>query len=1660
MSYVFISYSKKDKVYTDQLVDQLFNEGFDVWLDRGSLFPSENWWTAIVHAVWGCEAFIVVLSSNSDSSDYVQREIAVAERRGKPLFPILLDGTLSTPNWNFFLRTQVEDVSRDQNLPGSAFYQRLSLICKPHAGHGSYVDNIPEVQSGSLEDREALQAALVAAPLPEPSSTSTTTVTIATDIIHKENKFLKILGEGGMGTVWLAYQTRVNREVAIKVIKTQHANSPDFIRRFEYEAQLVARLEHPNIVPLYDFWREPDGAFLVMRFLRGGSLQDRFEAGAQSPQKVLSWLSQITSALALSHRQGIVHRDIKPANILFDEAGNAYLADFGLAKQIGHDDEAEASGSFGYAAPEQLRGIETTELADIFSLGVVLYELLTGQRGFASPDWLLRVLNDPLPDIRETMPSLPETLNFVIQRATAKDPDDRYESATILLNAYHDALDIDVPLDPIELDVTTEFDFTLDIPNPYKGLRAFQEADAGEFFGRATLIERIVQRLSQPESEARFLAVIGPSGSGKSSVVKAGLIPALRQDAIPGSANWFVIDVFPGARPFEELEAELLRIAVNPPGSLLEQLKAEHGISRAIKRILPDDDNIELLLVIDQFEELFTQTPEDIREAFLTGLLDALDDPRSRLRVVITLRADFYDQPLYYRDFGELLRKRTEVVLPLNDTELQDAIVTPAEIAGAHFESGLVETIVNDVGNEPGILPLLQYALTELYDKRDGRMLTHSAYHALGGITGAIAKRADEEFERVDGTNQDVVRQIFLRLVTLGEGTEDTRRRVRRSELGDTSAIQSVLDAYSHARLLTGDRDPETREATIEVAHEALIRTWERLHAWIENSREDLRIQRRLTLATREWVDAGEDPGFLAIGARLAQFEAWRTETDLKLNIREQAYLDASLHDRDAREAREEARKAHELFLQQQASNRLRYLAGVLIAGIFIAFALSLFAFDQRGAAQTNASNAQTQASIALVERDRADQSARIAQSREIAVQALVALDDNEVDRALLLSAEAFRIADTYEARNSLLTSLVASPRLITMMHGHNDDVWSVAFSPDGQRIASGSKDQSISVWDATIGEAVFDPLVGHTGFVHSVAFSPDGSRIASASSDGSIMLWDANTGNPIGLPLVGHGDEVWSLAFSPDGQLLASGAEDGQIILWDVASGESIGEPFDAHLDNVYALAFSPDGETLASGGGDNLIRLWDVGSQQPIEALIDHTNWVLSVAFSPDGRLLASGSADNTIRLWDVQTRQPIGTPLTDHTDWVRSVDFSPDGEQLVSGSVDGFVLLWDVETSIVVDGWRTEDRNGVWSVGFSPDGQNIVTGGTDNTVVLWSTESRYVSDDRFSNHTGIVYDIGFNSALQQFVSAGSDGTLIMRTTADLGVSDDVSFNVSDVISVGMNLDAGIVAFGAIDGSITLWDIESRQQLGQPLLGHTSLVFDLAFSPDGNSLASGDDEGVIMLWDVQSGQPMGEPLMGHSQGIQALAFNPNGDTLASPGKDNTIILWDTETRQPIGESLTLHNDRILDLTFSLDGRLLASGDRMGQIIVWDMDGEQPPLQLTAPDDEVFSLAFSPDSQILASAGRNQTIVLWDMNNYGILGQPLRGHTAWIESLMFSADGNLLASGDRDGAVIVWDLNIDSWIARACRLANRNLTQIEWERFIPDEAYRTTCSP
>jgi len=499
-----------------------------------------------------------------------------------------------------------------------------------------------------------------------------------------------------------AVQPAVSREVAVKVIRHKYADDPEFIRPFEAEAQVIARLEHPYIVPLYDYWREPDGAYLVMRLLRGGNLLTSLESGPWDIESTIKMVDQVTSALAVAHRQGVIHRDIKPANILLDEAGNAYLSDFGIAKQMAGDLHLTAAGAImgtpDYISPEQLRDEVVGPPSDIYSLGAVLYETLSDERPF--PDVpvamiIQKQLHEPIPPVSASRPDLPPQIDVVLQRATAKQPADRYDNALALAEAFRQAARGVGGEQPVVLDAAVPA--VVEMINPYKGLRAFRETDAADFFGREKLVEQLIERFC----ESRFVAVVGPSGSGKSSVVKAGLIPALRQGAIKGSEKWFIAEMVSGSHPLEELELALLPVAVDPPPDLLEPMqKDERGLLRTIRRILPGEDGAELLLVIDQFEELFTLIEDEERRAFfLDSLLAAITAPHSPLRVVITLRADFYDRPLQIQPLGQWIKENTEVVLPMTADELAWAVQEPARRAGVGIEDGLTPAIVADVIN-------------------------------------------------------------------------------------------------------------------------------------------------------------------------------------------------------------------------------------------------------------------------------------------------------------------------------------------------------------------------------------------------------------------------------------------------------------------------------------------------------------------------------------------------------------------------------------------------------------------------------------------------------------------------------------------------------------------------------------------------------------------------------------------------------------------------------------------------------------------------------------------------------------------------------------------------------------------------------------------------
>ncbi|MGD9700819.1 MAG: extracellular solute-binding protein [Acidimicrobiia bacterium] len=736
------------------------------------------------------------------------------------------------------------------------------------------------------------------------------------------------IGEGAFGVAYRAYQPAVGREVAIKVIRPELANDPGFIRRFQAEAQLVARLEHPHIVPLYDYWREPDAAYLVMRLMRGGSLANVLEDRALSPAQTTTMIDQLGNALQTAHRSGVVHRDIKPANILIDDEGNAYLSDFGIA--VGGDggtsDAPSVRSTLGapYASPEQLDRDEVTATSDIYSLGVVAAQALTGLRG----------------EVEQIRGALPPPVLRVIDRATDVDAAKRYQSVDAFVTDLHETLSGGAGGRR-----ATRPEAVVTVANPYKGLRAFDATDALDFHGRERLVERLIARLGQSGVRSRFIAVVGPSGSGKSSVVMAGLLPAIRRGAVPLSGSWFTIEMTPAPHPFEELEDAMLGISVDPPASMLEQLAGEEGLQRALHRVLPNDGS-QLLLVIDQFEELFTQVDAATADRFLATLVSAVTDDRSRVHVVVTLRADFYDRPLQHRGLGELLREGTEVITPMTPHELERAITGPAERHGITFEPALVAELVREVVDRAGALPLLQYTLTELFDRRHGVRIDHAAYEQLGGVSGALATRAEGLLAGLGNEAHDVARQVLLRLVTFGEGADETRRRVLRSELEqlavDRGMLRAVLDAFGRHRLLSFDRDPVTRSPTVEISHEALLTEWKRLRDWIDGARHDVRNQRRLAEAMREWIAADRAETYLLRGGLLEQVHGWATTTSLPLSGPERVFLDVSVAQRDREVEEVRARELRAVAAERRERQRVRQLVGVGLVAVLVA-ALAVF---------------------------------------------------------------------------------------------------------------------------------------------------------------------------------------------------------------------------------------------------------------------------------------------------------------------------------------------------------------------------------------------------------------------------------------------------------------------------------------------------------------------------------------------------------------------------------------------------------------------------------------------------------------------------------------------------------------------------------------------
>ena len=1483
------------------------------------------------------------------------------------------------------------------------------------------------------------------------------------------------LGNGGMGAVYRAVQPLVEREVAIKIILPMYANHPDFIRRFEAEAQLVARLEHPHIVPLYEYWREPGVAYLIMRLLRGGSVQSLLRSGITlSSETILRMMEQIGSALSASHRAGVVHRDLKPANVLLDEDNNAYLADFGIAKNLSSpSSETQADmviGSPDYISPEQIRSEFVRPQTDIYALGVMLYELLTGKvpfRGNTPFDVMSQHLNTPLPGLAENRIGLPKSLDDVIEHATAKDPLQRYENVEVMLNDLRSALGSN----PHQIkSKVSSFEKTVppltELDNPYKGLRAFTEGDAQDFNGRETLIQQLLIRLGDAGELSRFLTIVGPSGSGKSSVVKAGLIPALRRGALPGSENWFIIEMMPGAHPLEELEAALLRVAVNPPSSLMEQFqKDSRGLIRAVRRSLPNDPNIDLVLVIDQFEEMFTLVQDETeRLRFLGLLVTAILDENSRVRVILTMRADFIDRPLGYVDFGELIHQRMELVLPLTPDELESTIASPAERVGLHLESGLISAILHDLGDQPGTLPLLQYALTELYEKRAGNTLTKSAYQEIGGVLGALGRRAEEVFMGLDEDGQVIARQIFLRLVTLGEGVEDTRRRVLIYELenlkfGDmdlrkvSRAFKTTLDAFGNARLLSFDRDPGTRGPTVEVAHEAIIREWPRLREWLEETRTLVRMQRQLSMAASEWMDAHRDSSFLLSGTKLAQYEGWTVSSAIALTQHEIGYLKASMVARDQREMEEAARQQRELEsarklaetessraeLQTQSAKRLRQRAVFLTSALALAIVFAGVAVFFGDQANKNATIAQQNEATAIANE-------KIAVSRELAAAAISNLEVDP-ERSILLALQAEATAHTTEAENVLHRSIRSSRVLLTIRPNKTSygSVMSVAYSPDGKNIATANYEGSAQIWDATTGELLLTLFSGHANVISSIVYSPDGKRVATASSDKTVKIWDAVNGSEI-LSLTGHEKSINNVKFSLDGKHLVSASEDTTAKIWDAETGKEL-VSFKGHANIVYDAAFSPDGSRIASSGADGNVRIWDTASGEELLTLaVENSFYIYGVAFNHDGsRIAATGSSVNQlIKEWDSKTGEVLFEGDLVHTGYVYDITYSSNGKLAATGGYDQQVLVWDTETKQVLH-MLSGHSNAISSVSFSADGTRLVSASYDGTVRIWDLtipkESLFIL---FAHPTS-------ESTWYWNVSYSPDGTRILTDYTDKNARIWDAISGKELLQLkGRNINNRPTAYsnngkmaagGNTDNSITIWNAQTGEQL-ITLIGHKGFITQIAFSPDEMRLASSSDDGSTIVWDLSTGKVL---LTLPSQAATSVAYSPDGKHLAtgSKGVDGANI-WDATTGKRL---ITLNLYDVSSVAYSPDGKLLAVGGFDSTVGIWDASTGVKLWNFKSQALSITNIKFNPDGTLLATASYDGTIRLYSVDNgTNLLTLPVE--SGGVGSVSFSPDGKRFAVGGESG-ISIFLLPIQDVIELAKSRVTRSLTFEECRQYL-----------
>ncbi|MFN8373390.1 MAG: TIR domain-containing protein [Anaerolineae bacterium] len=1159
------------------------------------------------------------------------------------------------------------------------------------------------------------------------------------------------------------------------------------------------------------------------------------------------------------------------------------------------------------------------------------------------------------------------------------------------------------------------------IPNPFKGLEAFQQTDAHIFFGREDLVQKLLEHLSDDmqSKSARFLAVVGASGSGKSSLVRAGLIPALRSGKLPGSDKFPIAIVTPGASPLESLTMRLMPLL--PSSATMDEVydllnRNPQSLHLLVEKILENtQDATHMVLVVDQFEEIFTRASEADRERFINLLHTASTIDNGHTLTVMTMRADFFGSLSKYPVLAELFERENMVIATeMTAANLRRSIEGPAQAVGLVYDPGLVDRILDDVRQQPGSLPLLQYALKELYLNREGRRLTIKAYEEIGGVQRALAQHAEDIYGSLNAAQQDIMRRVLLRLIEVSDTGEATRRKIARTELTfrgiSDEAVQEVVDLLTAAdsRLLIASREiPKVEQGEeeqpvtwLEVSHEALIRQWERFKSWVAADVEELRYSAEILKAARDWERANRDSAYLLTGTRLTHAESFLENADI--NALQREFVQASIEERKRQQSAQFEQQQRELELQKRDAQRLRLF--VIALGIFSIIAIGLL-----GLVGLSLNEAQRQ-------RDEAERQSAQAGSLALAANALRVSQDNENDLGLALAITANLIANPppVEAQRAL-AELAYLPGTRHLLTGHLGPVTGLSINGDGTLALSGSDDHTLILWDVATGTML----------------RQFGTAVATTTTLSSTLA-SADSLQPAG---VGHANRITGVAISPDGTHGLSAGADSVIIYWDLTTGEEVWRINNLNSP-VRSIAFNPDGQSAAFGNAQGNVSLRSMYNGSVQRTLSGGAGTVLSLAYSADGTQLLCGTLRNAMILWDVASGTEIHR-FEGHTSSVNSVALSHDGQYALSGSNDSSIILWNLNTAAIIERLTDEVQEQINSVAFDPTTSRILSADKNGVVAVWTLDGTPIH--YLYAHEGAINAVAYTSD-DRAISAGTDGTLrVLDTEGDETIRED-HVHSEPVNAIAVSPDGTMILTGSDDSAVALVDIATGAVI-RTLSGHSDKVNAAAFSPDGTLAASASRDDTVIIWDVATGTAI-LTFTGHTDEVNSVAFSPNGQQIASGDTTGTLLLWDVATGQiiftlssPDNDNIG-HEDTVYDVAFSPDGTQLLSADGEGAIILWDLAAGTELRRFgmgvndERHDDRINSIAISPDGQYALSGSDDRTMILWNMATGASIRRFLEQGNR-VKSVAFSPDGQIAASGAFDGTLRLWDVATGTEIRR-----------------------------